>query len=75
MDLEDIKKVGVVGAGTMGFGIAMNFALWGYPSVMSDLSDEILQQSMKNIKSGTELFIEGGLINREQADNTLSNKP
>ena len=27
MELERIKKVGVVGAGTMGFGIAINFAL------------------------------------------------
>ena len=29
--LSDIKTVGVVGAGTMGFGIALNFALAGYP--------------------------------------------
>ena len=72
MDLKDIKKVGVVGAGTMGFGIAINFALWGYPSVMSDLNDEILQQSMKNIKSAMDLFVEEGLITRKQADDTVS---
>ena len=29
MKLEDINNVGVVGAGAMGFGIAINFALGG----------------------------------------------
>jgi 3-hydroxybutyryl-CoA dehydrogenase len=71
MELEDIKRVGVCGAGTMGFGIAINFALWGYPSVISDLSDEILQDSMKNVKSAMALFVEEGLITRKQADDTI----
>ena len=69
--MENIKKVGVVGAGTMGFGIAINFALWGYPIIMSDISDEILKQSMKMIRSAMALFIEGGLITRKQADDTV----
>ena len=31
MELADIKKVGVVGGGTMGFGVAINFALGRIP--------------------------------------------
>ena len=62
MGLADIKQIGVVGSGTMGFGIAINFALAGYPTVMSDISDEILEQSMKNIKSALALFIEYEII-------------
>lgn len=69
--LEGIKKVGVVGAGTMGFGIAINFALWGYPTIMSDVSDKVLQQSRKRVKSATDLFVEEGLITRKQADDTV----
>jgi len=69
--ITHIKKVGVVGAGTMGFGIAINFALWGYPTIMSDISDKILQQSMKQIKSAMALFVEEGLITRKQADDTI----
>ncbi len=69
--MEDIKKVGVVGAGTMGFGIAINFALWGYPTIMSDLSDKILQQSMKNVKSAMALFVEEGLVTRKRADDCV----
>ncbi|MBV7336218.1 3-hydroxyacyl-CoA dehydrogenase family protein [Chloroflexi bacterium TSY] len=72
MQLNDIKQIGVIGSGTMGFGIAINFALWGYPTMMSDLSDEILEQSMKNVRSAMALFVEGELITRQQADETVS---
>ncbi len=72
MNLADIKKVGVVGGGTMGFGITINFALNGYPTVMSDLSDEILKQSMNHVKSAMRLFVEEELITREQADGTVN---
>jgi 3-hydroxybutyryl-CoA dehydrogenase len=69
--LGNIKKVGVVGVGTMGFGIAINFALWGYPTIMSDISDEILEQSKKRTKTAMALFVEEGLITRQQADDTI----
>ena len=72
MELADIKKVGVVGGGTMGFGIAINFALGGYPTVIRDLSDILLQQSMKNITSSMDLFVEEELITQAEADDTLS---
>ena len=72
MELADIKKVGVVGGGTMGFGIAINFALGGYPTVIRDLSDALLQQSIKNITSSMDLFVEEELITQAEADDTLS---
>ena len=67
MEISDVNQVGVVGGGTMGFGIAINFALAGYPTVISDLNDEVLMQSMANIKSALNLFVEEELITREQA--------
>ena len=72
MELADIKRVGVVGGGTMGFGIAINFALGGYPTIIRDLSDALLQQSMRNIKSAMDLFVEEALITQAQADDTIS---
>ena len=72
MELADIKKVGVVGGGTMGFGIAINFALGGYPTVIRDLSDALLQQSMRNIKASMDLFVEEKLIIQAEADDTIS---
>lgn len=42
-------KIGVIGTGTMGNGIAQTFAQGGYPVVMKDLSDELLQKAVENI--------------------------
>ena len=72
MNLADIKTVGVVGSGTRGFGIATNFALWGYPTIMSDLSDEILAQARQKVESAMRLFVAGELISPQHADETLS---
>jgi len=69
--MTKIEKVGVVGAGVMGFGIAINFAVGGYPVIMSDVSDELLQQSKKRIKAATALFVEEKLITSQQADDTV----
>ena len=72
MNLANIKRVGVVGGGTMGFGITVNFALNGYPTVISDLSHEILEQSVQRVKSAMALFVEEELITDEQADGTVN---
>lgn len=72
MELSDIKKVGIVGSGTMGYGLAINFALWGYPVMMSDLNEEILAKSKRNITAAMDLFVEEGLISREQAMGCLN---
>ncbi len=39
MKLSDIHRIGVAGGGTMGFGIAFNFAFWGwgYPTIVYSL--------------------------------------
>ncbi|MEM7530750.1 MAG: 3-hydroxyacyl-CoA dehydrogenase family protein [Chloroflexota bacterium] len=71
MELSDIKKIGVVGSGTMGHGIAINFALWGYDTVMSDLNEEILAKSMDDIKFGLGLFVEADMITQQQADDAI----
>ena len=71
MELSDVNQVGVVGGGTMGFGIAINFALGGYSTVICDLNDEVLERSMANIKSALNLFVEEELITQEQAKDTV----
>ena len=68
MDLEDVKRVGVIGAGLMGNGIGFAFALGGYPTVLSDVSDEVLQGAMDRVRSTADLFVEEGLIDSGEAD-------
>jgi len=69
--LQNITKVGVVGAGAMGFGIAINFALYGYPTTITDINDKILNRAMKNIKSAIEIFVDERLITQKKADETV----
>jgi 3-hydroxybutyryl-CoA dehydrogenase len=70
--LEDIKRIGVVGAGTMGHGIAISYALWDYAVTMSDLNEEILEKSRTQIRSSLEAFVEEEVIPRRQAEQTLA---
>jgi len=55
----------------MGSGIALNFALGGYPTFLHDITDEILQQSMKKIQADAALFAEEGLLTRQEVDNAV----
>jgi len=70
--LEDIKRIGIVGAGTMGHGIAISYALWGYPVVMSDLNGEILEKSRTQIRFSLDGFVEEKVIPRRQAEQSLA---
>ena len=72
MQLSDIKTIGVVGGGTMGFGIAINFALWGYPTIICDLNADILAGAKANIAHALQLFVEGELISQPRAEETLA---
>src|SRR3990170_2221384 len=72
MSLADVKQVGVVGAGTMGHGIAINFALAGYPTLISDLNEGILEESRARIRAALNLFVEEELISARRADEAMA---
>ncbi|MEJ2011673.1 MAG: 3-hydroxybutyryl-CoA dehydrogenase [Anaerolineales bacterium] len=50
----EVKRIFVVGAGTMGNGIAQTAAVSGYQVSMSDISQELLDRGMKTITSSVE---------------------
>lgn len=52
MSADTIKKVGVVGGGVMGAGIAMTFAQAGYPVVVRDISTEALERTRHTMRHG-----------------------
>ena len=68
MGVEDIKKIVVVGAGTMGHGIAQVCAMHGYDVVLIDIKDEILQKAVEKIKWSLDKFVEKKRIRPEQAE-------
>jgi 3-hydroxybutyryl-CoA dehydrogenase len=63
-----IGKVGVIGAGTMGNGIAHVFALAGYDVVMTDVSDEILSRSLSIIKGNLDRQVKKEKITQADMD-------
>ncbi len=57
-----IKKIGIIGAGQMGNGIAHIASLAGYHVVLTDLSDEVLKQALATIQTNMVRQINRGLI-------------
>ena len=64
----EIQRLGVVGAGIMGHGIAQVAAEAGIEVVLCDLSDEILQKSMGRIEKQLSRAVEKGKLEQSQAD-------
>jgi len=70
MKLSDIRRIGIAGGGTMGFGIGTNFALWGYPVIIYDLNDRILAKTRQRIKKALKIFVDEGMISEKKAAET-----
>lgn len=66
MKLSDIKRVLILGAGTMGQQIGFVCAMHGYDVVMYDVSKEILDKSVKRMEKLGHFFISAGRITNEQ---------
>lgn len=66
--LIPIKKVGIIGAGTMGGGIAMNFANAGIPVVIVEQKQEPLDRGMATIRKNYERTASRGGITAEQVE-------
>ncbi len=63
----DIHKVGVVGAGTMGNGIAQVFAAAGFEVTMHDVAQAQLERAMSNINKSLGKFVEKGKMTEDEA--------
>ncbi len=67
-----IQKVGVVGCGLMGSGIAQVAATSGYETLVSDVSEEILQKGFERIHSSLSKLVERGTLSADQKEHALS---
>ena len=69
----DIKRVCVLGAGTMGNGITQLLALNGYEVSMRDIEDKFVQGGLNAIKGNLQrFFIDKGKMTRDEADKVLA---
>jgi 3-hydroxybutyryl-CoA dehydrogenase len=72
MKLDDIKTIGIVGAGQMGRGISQVCATAGYHILLVDVSEPAVQEAVKKIRSGIERARERGSLSSHQAAQVLA---
>jgi enoyl-CoA hydratase/3-hydroxyacyl-CoA dehydrogenase len=65
MDIDDIQRVTVLGAGSMGHGIAEVTALAGYDVVMRDIEQDIVDDGYDSIRWSLDKLAEKGLVDQD----------
>jgi 3-hydroxybutyryl-CoA dehydrogenase len=65
--MTEIRKIGVIGAGTMGSGIAQVCAMAGYPVVMQDLSDAALDRARTSMQGSLARLVKKATLTEAQA--------
>ena len=70
--LRPIKSVAVIGAGTMGGGIAMNFLNAGIPVTILEMKQEALDKGLATIRKNYENTMKKGKLTQEKFDQRLS---
>jgi len=66
--VRKVGTVGIVGAGTMGTGIALNFVNAGLPTVLVETSQEALDRGLKIIRAAYDTSVAKGRLECGQAD-------
>mgnify|MGYP005834410739 FL=1 len=66
-------KISVIGAGTMGNGIAHVFAQNGFTVTLIDVNQKYLQEGLKKISENLDRQIKKGILSEKQKTETLSN--
>jgi 3-hydroxyacyl-CoA dehydrogenase len=72
LQLPEVKTAAVVGAGTMGGGIAMSFADTGFPVKLLDVSPEVLEKGMRRIRDNYAVSVKRGTLTQEEMDKRLA---
>ena len=70
--LRDIKTVGVIGAGTMGGGITMNFLNAGIPVVLLEMKQEALDKGLATIRKNYENSMKKGKLTPAQVEQRMA---
>ncbi len=69
---REIRKVGIIGAGTMGGGIAMAFANGGFPVTVLEANTEALDRGFATIEKNYAISVERGSLSPQEKDARLA---
>ena len=67
-----MQRVGVIGAGTMGHGIAQVCAMAGYEVVLCDANEAVLEKGLAQIRSNLEKGVDRGKVTPAVRDRALA---
>jgi 3-hydroxyacyl-CoA dehydrogenase len=70
--VREIRKAAVVGAGTMGGGIAMSFANAGIPVTLVDLTEDALHKGLAKIRSNYAATVSKGRLAQSEMDKRMA---
>lgn len=70
--LREVKKLAVIGAGTMGGGIAMNFLNAGIPVVMLEMKQEALDKGVATIRKNYEAQVGKGKLKQDKYEQRMA---
>ena len=71
LPLREIRKVGVIGAGTMGGGISMNFASAGIPVTILETKQEALDRGLGVVRTNYQRSADRGRFPQEEVDQRM----
>ncbi|WP_044093320.1 3-hydroxyacyl-CoA dehydrogenase NAD-binding domain-containing protein [Bifidobacterium bombi] len=71
LQLGDIRRIGNLGAGTMGHATALQFAMNGYDVTLVNTSQEALERGTKLIERDVDTFISAGSLKTEERSAVL----
>jgi 3-hydroxyacyl-CoA dehydrogenase len=71
-EVFDIKKAAIIGAGTMGGGIAMNYANAGIPVIVREVTQEALDRGIATIRKNYENSVKKGRFTQEVMDQRMA---
>lgn len=66
-----VKKIGIVGAGTMGNGIAQAFAVKGYDVILQDVAPTALEKAIQTISSSLDRLIKKELLSADDKQKAM----
>ncbi|WP_430292843.1 3-hydroxyacyl-CoA dehydrogenase NAD-binding domain-containing protein [Pseudomonas sp. B1-22] len=72
LPLRPVERVAVIGAGTMGGGIAMNFANAGIPVTLLELKAEALERGLAQIRKNYAISVQRGKLTPEQLEQRMA---
>ena len=70
--VRELKKAAVIGAGTMGGGIAMNFANAGIPVTLIDMTQGAVDKGLSTIKKNYAATVSKGRLKQEDMDKRMA---